>query len=135
MYQIPCKQCPKSYIGQTGRQLGERVKEHRSTAPSRIPSAVAEHSINYNHKIDWEGIKVLDKDNRDFPRLVKEAIQIRKSDSTMNRDVGLDLPAIYNSALIHPHRDASPGRQQYAPRAHDATHHHRAHPSNTTHYL
>ncbi len=37
VYQIKCSDCPKSYIGQTGRQLGQRIKEHQSTAPSRNP--------------------------------------------------------------------------------------------------
>ena len=111
VYQIPCKQCDKSYIGQTGRQLGERVKEHRSLAPSRIPSAIAEHSVEYNHRIDWEGMRVLEKERRNFPRLVKEALQIRREGkATMNRDGGLDLPAIYNTLLqpcIQPQADAS----------------------------
>ncbi len=42
VYQIKCSDCPKSYIGQTGRQLSQRIKEHQSTAPSRNPSAVYE---------------------------------------------------------------------------------------------
>ena len=29
VYQIPCKNCERVYIGETGRPLGARVKEHR----------------------------------------------------------------------------------------------------------
>ena len=29
VYKIPCSSCPKVYIGQTGRTLGQRVKEHQ----------------------------------------------------------------------------------------------------------
>jgi len=28
IYQIPCKNCPSSYVGETGRKLGLRMKEH-----------------------------------------------------------------------------------------------------------
>ena len=101
IYQIPCSQCPKSYIGQTGRQLGQRLKEHKSVAPSRVPSAVSEHSSATTHKIDWDGVKVLDREDREFPRLVREAIHIRKLSPELNRDQGLELPTLYN-ALIRP---------------------------------
>ena len=29
VYKIPCSQCEKVYIGETGRQLGTRITEHR----------------------------------------------------------------------------------------------------------
>ena len=32
VYKIPCNQCEKVYIGETGRQLGTRVTEHRKEA-------------------------------------------------------------------------------------------------------
>jgi len=101
VYQIPCGDCDKSYIGQTGRQLGERLKEHKSTAPSRKPSAVAEHKSEAHHDIDWDSTKVLDKDDREFPRLVREAIQIRQKSPELNRDQGLELLSLYE-ALIRP---------------------------------
>lgn len=31
VYEIPCKDCSKVYIGETGRSLTERVKEHKYT--------------------------------------------------------------------------------------------------------
>ncbi|XP_072020645.1 uncharacterized protein [Amphiura filiformis] len=59
VYEIPCGECTSSYIGQTGRQLGDRLKEHKSTAPSRKRSAVAEHKTESHHNIDWESTKVI----------------------------------------------------------------------------
>ena len=29
VYDIPCQRCNKSYIGETGRQFGVRLKEHK----------------------------------------------------------------------------------------------------------
>ena len=59
VYEIHCTNCPDIYIGHTGRQLGERLKEHKSLDPSRKLSAVAEHFSTTGHIIDWENTKVL----------------------------------------------------------------------------
>ena len=32
VYKSPCSQCEKVYIGETGRQLGTRIAEHRKEA-------------------------------------------------------------------------------------------------------
>ena len=32
VYSIPCKNCDKQYIGETGRKFGLRVDEHKSEA-------------------------------------------------------------------------------------------------------
>ena len=55
------------YIGHTGRQIGERLKEHKSLAPSRKLSAVAEHFSTTGHIIDWENTKVLDREDKEYP--------------------------------------------------------------------
>ena len=84
--------------------MGQRsIKEHKSSAPSRIPSAVIkEHSTEAHHKmIDWDNIKILDREDREFPRQVKEAIQIRKHSPALKRDQGLEIPSIYN-VIIRP---------------------------------
>ena len=64
VYEIHCMTCPDIYIGHTGRQLGERLKEHKSLAPSRKLSAVAEHFSTTGHIIVWENTKVLDMQRR-----------------------------------------------------------------------
>ena len=101
VYQIKCSDCPKSYIGQTERQLGQRVKEHQSTAPSRNPSAVSEHHSDTRHSIDWDNIKILNREDRLYPRQVREAIQIRRHAPKLNRDHDLEIPSLYSS-LVRP---------------------------------
>ena len=99
VYEIHCTNCPDIYIGHTGRQLGERLKEHKSLAPSCKLSAIAEHFSITGHTIDWKNTKVLDRDDREYPRQVREAIYIKKKKSSLNRDQGLALPSLYNGLL------------------------------------
>ena len=70
VYKIPCKNCERDYVGETGRPLGARVKEHRKEVDSitgiltraektRAASisnkcAITDHVCNENHVIDWE---------------------------------------------------------------------------------
>jgi len=118
VYDIPCKGCDKSYIGETGRQFGIRLKEHQKdtekiadkkfTRASRKESttefhksAITDHVAQENHVIDWEGAKILDRDSNTFSRKIREAIQIRKKGAkTINRDEGsVSLDHVYDPLL------------------------------------
>jgi hypothetical protein len=76
MYQIPCE-CGK--VGQTGRSIKTRCKEHRTHTHLKKPnkSAVAEHSINTGHRIDFSSTIVVDRTSSYMGWLVKEATGIR----------------------------------------------------------
>ncbi len=60
VYQIGYQDCPATYVGQTGRTLTQRLKEHKSTLTNAHPdkSAAAEHAIDTGHTIDWGNIQV-----------------------------------------------------------------------------
>ena len=62
VYRIPCGTCPKVYIGQTGRTLEHRLKEHKRalTSGNVFQSAVAEHAMDESHAIKWEEAEVVD---------------------------------------------------------------------------
>jgi hypothetical protein len=89
VYRIPCE-CGKVYIGQTGRSIETKYKEHirhiRLDQPEK--SAVAEHSINAVHKIDFNNVSVLERASGFMDRLVKEAIQIRLNQNNNNNNRG-----------------------------------------------
>ena len=74
IYKISCD-CGDHYIGETKRTLGTRVKEHLTACKyARFErSAVAEHTWQDGHRIDWEGVKILDVASNHEERLVKEA--------------------------------------------------------------
>ena len=59
---VPCKDCSKNYIGQSGRSLLCWLKEHRRAAQNGdlMPSAIAKHAWQESHQVDWEAIKILD---------------------------------------------------------------------------
>ena len=98
---ISCEHCDSCYIGQTGRTLEHRIKEHRRayTQADSFNSAVAEHSMETMHKINWDGAEVIALCDKQHQRCLIESWNIRTLGSTMNRDSGI-LPEIYNS-LIH----------------------------------
>ena len=77
IYCVPCKNCSSSYIGETGRKFGLRIREHKKevdsftagtqTRASRAressvthKSAITDHAVEENHVIDWDKAKVVD---------------------------------------------------------------------------
>ena len=102
VYKIECKECSANYVGETGRLLKSRIKEHQ-----RPSSPVFEHTQDTGHEIDYVTPKVLDRESDWFRRGVKEAIHIEANRSELNRDRGRHhLPAMYRQ-LIH---SRGPGR-------------------------
>jgi hypothetical protein len=92
MYRIPCE-CDKVYVGQTGRSIEMRHKEHRRyiCLDQLDKSAVAEHSVNTGHCIDFSNTIILDRILSYMDRLLKEPTGIRLNNKNFNRDGGLML--------------------------------------------
>ena len=63
-------------------------------------SAVTEHIARKNCVIDWEGAKVIDREDNKHTRWIKEAIWIRKSAPVMNRDEGGLDSATFGTAFL-----------------------------------
>ena len=107
VYKVPCGSCDMSYIGETGRTLQLRIKEHRRALTNGDPcmSALAEHAINNHHNIAWEDAIVVDADPHMYHRRTLEAWHIPQEPNPMNRDRGL-LPPVYDSHIrTHPPSD------------------------------
>ena len=92
VYRIPCE-CGKVYIGETGRPMQDRIKEHdRDIRLARTEtSAVSEHAHNTGHKPLWNEVKFIDRDPYYYTRRVKEAIHIRLHPNNINRDRGIEI--------------------------------------------
>ncbi|KAI8507604.1 hypothetical protein Bbelb_149840 [Branchiostoma belcheri] len=117
IYKIPCKSCSEVYIGETGRTFGTRLEEHKKEADNmdtvkytrsqkrhaqkeEKKSAVTDHIARNNCVIDWEGAKVIDREDNRRTRWIKEAVWIRKSTPVMNRDEGgYKLSHVWDSVL------------------------------------
>ena len=101
VYRIDCS-CGSSYIGQTKRTIAERVKEHITAVKNRQinKSAIAEHIVDTetNHWIELHEPKILSTDRHYYPRIVREAIEIKKH-KNFNREEGYKLSSAWNPVI------------------------------------
>ena len=74
-YQCPHIQCSSSYIGESGRSLGDRVKEHL-----KAPSPIHLHSTTTGHPLDPNQFNIIHKEVQGQSRTIKEAMFIRVQD-------------------------------------------------------
>ncbi len=79
IYRIPCLDCDRSYIEETGRTLRVRLSEHQRCCKNfeTQKSAVAQHCLEEHHRIDWQGSTVIEKESIWHKRRIKEAIHIK----------------------------------------------------------
>ena len=91
VYAIPCKHCDDIYVGQTGKALDDRIKQHKySVRTGQQSSGVFKHVESKNHNIDWGNAKEIYKSNSSVERLIAETILIKVNDNrTMNLNDGL----------------------------------------------
>ena len=78
--------CGKVYIGETGRAMQDRIKQHdRDIRLARTQtSAVSEHANETGHFPIWKEVKFIDHDPHWYTRRVKEAIHIRLHPNSRN---------------------------------------------------
>ena len=96
VYYVKCEQCKHDYIGETGRPLDIRLKEH----VTKSNSAIYEHCTHTGHKIEPDNTKILTTEDSHIKRRVKEAINIKQRRPSLNRDEGLELSPVSGSVLV-----------------------------------
>ena len=100
-YQCPHINCPSAYIGESGRTLGERVKEH-----FKAPSPIHCHSTTTGHPMEPEQFNIVCEEVNSLSRTI------------LNRNPGkYQLPHIWDHLL-----QASP-TLQCKPSSHPTTTH------------
>ena len=78
IYSIPCKDCDKFYVGETGRSFQTRFIEHRNAIVKfEMNNALAHHSHNTGHVIDFQNSKILCHCNNLHVRKVLESAFIK----------------------------------------------------------
>ena len=116
IYEIRCLNCEQTYVGETGRSLDTRIKEHKtdvlqhsggvktraqrtSTSSIQHKSAITDHVMQHNHVPNWDA-EILGKEQSWQQRKIRESIWIKRKENNMNRDEGsYELSSIYNEML------------------------------------
>ena len=131
---VPCLSSPPEYVGESGRKLETCITEHkeetekiqarkktRSTSisedTSTLKSAISEHARENNHLMNWDNVKILERENNKTRRWIKEAIQVRKLDEgiPMNRDEGnYQLAHVWDPLLRTTSTTPGRSRQRYS---------------------
>ena len=81
VFSVTCNNCNATYIGETRRTLGSRIKEYNEDAEKASASrsytrsnkktsekemhksAITDHMTQQNHIVDWEGAKFVDRES------------------------------------------------------------------------
>ena len=91
--------CNEKYVGETGRTLGERHKDHIKSSQS----AIYRHAEQTGHSIpsvEEEEVQVLCKESNPIYRKLTEAMYIKYNDPSLNRNIGkADIPDVYDKLL------------------------------------
>ena len=97
VYKVPCSDRDFVYIGQIKRDRSHRLAEHKLAIKIQEleKSALYEHSIQFNHLIDWNNLRVLKTEAHYSKRLTSEAWFINSHHHVMNRCDGDSLPRVY----------------------------------------
>ena len=100
VYAIPCNQCPRCYIGQTGRSLEQCLGEHRRALRKRnvLASVVAQHVFTLGHQNDLSKAWVMDSHPHTQTRCLLESWYILREQAPLNSEKGT-LPEIYTNLL------------------------------------
>ena len=101
VYEIPCRGCERSYIGETGRGLATRLKEHRADIKHhRLSSALVNHAVQEGHLPEWSQASTLRSGMTKKMRKVTEALYIATK-KTINKRTG-DIVWSETAAAICP---------------------------------
>ena len=92
VYSIPCS-CDKLYIGETGRSMETRFKEHSADLrhDRHKKSALAEQAHITGHHICLENAKVIAREGNLLKRKIREKIEINLNENCLNRDDGAKI--------------------------------------------
>ena len=95
------------YIGETGRNLKERLEEHQyAVKKNNMKNGITAHACQQQHTVDWSAAKVRCTEQQYWKRKVLEAIHVHQQTNTSNLDCGLKispvwLPLISLNEILH----------------------------------
>ena len=99
VYKLTCGDCPKIYIGQTGRNFSKRLKEHLSSFnKGKTDSSYANHLLECNHTFN-NNFKILHNEQKGLKLNLLESLEINKfkhSDNLLNEQVDINDSPLLN---------------------------------------
>ena len=99
VYKINCKDA--SYVGQTGRRLNVRIKEHAKKYTMKDDnSSLYAHTKDNDHSIDFSKVKILDIEPNRGRRLFSEALHIHTQTNYMNKQFEINVLSNQYTSLI-----------------------------------
>ena len=92
------------YVGETRCSARTRKREHVDAVKTfNIKKlALSQHVLDFDHRIDWDNVKIPKSESRAYRRRVAKSFLINqktRSCNVINRNDGANFPAIY-SVLI-----------------------------------
>ena len=98
VYQISCRDCNAVYLGETGRSVRTRKREHADAVKTFTTkkSALSQHvmdfvNMSWMNRIDWDNVKILKSEFHAYRRRVAESFLINQkacSCNVINRNDG-----------------------------------------------
>ena len=79
VYMVPCGApgCSSWYLGQSGKDLQLRVRQHQySVRSNQTNNAISNHANNLGHSINWDGATAITRNTNYQQRLVIESCLI-----------------------------------------------------------
>ena len=91
VYGLDCNDCSAIYVGETGRQVKDRMKEHQADIIKKKPvSKVYMHTANAGHGFDFDNVKVLDSCSNLRTRRQLESVHTHLQSNSINRAIDLN---------------------------------------------
>ena len=96
-----CRDCNAVYVGETGRSVRTRKREHVDAVKTfnTKKSALSQHVMDFDHRIDWDNVKILKSESHAYRRRVAESFLINRkacSCNVINRNDGANFPTVYS---------------------------------------
>ena len=101
VYQISCRDCNAVYVGETGRSVRTRKREHAVAVKTfnTKKSVLSQHVMDFDHRIDWDNVKILKSESHAYRRRVMESFLINQkacSCNVINCNDGANFPTVYS---------------------------------------
>ncbi|KYN08834.1 hypothetical protein ALC57_19055, partial [Trachymyrmex cornetzi] len=91
IYKIDCNDCDASYVGQTCRQLGTRISEHRNDIKKKNTNQTVVTMHRNNHDFKWQNVKISDIERNYNKRLISKIINIKRQTNGINLNKDTEL--------------------------------------------